>query len=177
MLSSESPSSSSLEEGSHMPLPCFEVLPRLTSSLGPLGLFCMSLAGMNSIPFCTQSSSKAQKWAVSSRLCQNYYLQRNSFNSLATSCVFVPATSVRFHREPRRPWNTHWGQDTEQTWHWTSSRTRICWQLPEPHKMLPSWRCCVTFSERSFKGEHHNWQRCHEDHVVCRDPKVYTKNV
>lgn len=65
MLSSESPSPSSLDEGFHTPLPCFEVLPPLTSSLGSLGLFCMSLAGVNSIPFCTQSSSKHTNKQVS----------------------------------------------------------------------------------------------------------------
>lgn len=181
MLSSESPPSSSLDEGSHMPLPCFEVLPRLTSSLGSLGLFCMSLAGMNSTPFCTQSSSKAQKWSVSSRLCQICYLQRRKKKQ---TTALISCVAVVFWFPPPQSGSTGSrvdpGTHTEaQTWHQTSSRTRICWQLPAATKRCQAGRCGVTFSERSrlaaawpgFRGEHHNWQRCREDHVVCTDPE------
>lgn len=58
--------------------------------------------------------------------------------------------------------------------HWSSLGA-----LPEPDRPLQAWAMWRDWrtgagsrlGSTGFSGEHHNWQRCHEDHVVCTDPQ------
>lgn len=153
MLSSESPLSSSLDEGSHKPLPGFEVLPRLTSSLMSLGLFCMSLAGMNWIPFWTQSSSKAKRrptigqWVAKvARMNSRRRKIHKRFDFLANSCIIVPTTCQVPQGDPptytdARAWQQTssririWSFSVRERWRRCQSPTKFC---------RAGWRC-VTF--------------------------------
>lgn len=147
MLSSESPSSSSLDEGSHMPLPGFEVLPRLTSSLMSLGLFCMSLAGMNSIPFCTQSSSKAKmrpttgQWVA--KVARMNCRRRKIHKRFDFLCEQLYYCSFNVSASTGRPYNIHWCQrlasNQQQDQDLVICRKRTLEALPEPYKMLQGW--------------------------------------